>query len=400
MSLFSSWPSGYKYNPVMGKFIEACHCNGLISIKNVAHNVGISLSYAYYLLKKLKSDLNFTLKARPFYEKLGLRYASCFLSISSNSARRFLFQVLSEHEYTLYISICDGAVRGLYCNIVVPKGHESQFSSFLELCSSLGLVDNYMLYYTSSPERVVMGFSWYDYSSGCWIYKWDDFVNEVQYFADTDVDESVISNYLSTNNMSKPIDDLDLIIIRHLEDDVFTTLKYISNKAGVTPQDLSYHMKNHVIKKGLIKYTIPYWLPIPLNEACIFVPVMTFERPRYLWAMVKALNNKPIARGYTICYSDSTIYFLPVCVLPHPEVYRFASYLDELKDTGLLKDHFEVIINTEISRGKGIPCNLHVDGTGWLYNIDDCINKVLSCVKLSQDERRLVRATERSMESR
>ncbi|RLF23150.1 MAG: hypothetical protein DRJ68_00405 [Thermoprotei archaeon] len=393
------WSSNYEYNRVMAGLIELCFSDGLLTVKDIASSLGVSLSYAYFLLKRLRRDLNFTIRAKPYYEKLGLRFAPCFMSVSSLSTKKALLEVFASLEYTLYAAPCDGHVRGLYFDFVVPMGCEGELLALLEFCSSSGLIDNYSLYFTSSPNNVVMGFEWYDFASHQWVYRWQELVDDVVKRADDSGFEfrALALGYEQAGTAK--IDWLDLLILHHLELDIFTSLKSMASVAGVTPQDMGYHFKNHVVKRGLVKVVRPYWVHVPLQNLCMGVIDLRFSKLSCLEGFIKALNRKPIAYSYTYYQVDSSPSILLGCAMPFKEFSMFMSCLDELRSLGLLKEFRELFLDIENSRGRALPYELFREGR-WIYDIESCFSKLASMAEAQRVEAKFARAAERAMESK
>jgi len=392
------WKSNYRYTPLLARFIESCFRNEVITIKDLASSLGISVSYAYYLLRKLKSDLNFTIRAVPYYKKIGLTPLRCILTVESAMAKNFLFDLLSKHDYTSYISMCTGKVRGLYCEILVPKGREDELLMFLEFSLNYGIINDYMVSTVSSLRNIVLGFEWYDFSNDTWRFNWQSLLNELLLNADKDVsisseEEDALSNV--------KFDDIDLIILHHMESDIFTTLKSMATQAKVTSQDLSYHYKNHVLKNKLINLVRPYWIPYPLEYSLFYVMDIVFEKTKALKGFIYSLQRKPLAYSFSFHEHNTHPSITLTGILPYKEIINFMNCLDSLKDHGIVRDYAHYILDTEKSKGKALPYWSYSDELGWLYSMDSCVKKISEFVGLHHEGKtKFAKAAERAIESK
>ena len=230
--------SNYKYTPLVAKLIETCYETKIFKLKDLVRLLGISVSYAHYLLKKLKRDLSFKIWALPSYEKLALRVLRCFLQVKSMAYRRLLLETLSQHAFVTYIARCHGSSgKGIWCDFLVPDGKGYDFSFFLESLQNHGIIDAYEIRPVITLRTIVMGFEWYDFSTNLWRFDWQAFLKDMLSKVDS-LDSSPFYEFKpSTSNVK--FDFYDLFMLHYLEQDALTPLASLALRLRTSPQNFS-----------------------------------------------------------------------------------------------------------------------------------------------------------------
>ncbi|MEM1901018.1 MAG: hypothetical protein QW055_02760 [Candidatus Nezhaarchaeales archaeon] len=347
------------------------------------------------MFKKLRDEMYFAVKAVPDYKRIKLQLFGCFLPIESMLHRDIVLKSLSQNDYVIYAASYYGMSKGIVCAFLIPRGLESDLTSFLELLRCYGIIEDYLIRSMITTKNIVMGFEWYDFSKDVWCFKWPSLLNDVI----SNIDSERLDSFydLKTSASSTAFDFYDLLILHHLEYDVFTNIGALASKARTTPQNLSYHYRNHVRK--LVKLVRPYWLPFSLEHAAFFVLDIAFENHKALGAFIKSLHRKPIAYSHSLYDLSSHPSTIISGALPYEEFFNFTSFLDLLRDYGVVRDYALYIINAKMSSSKALPYHCY-DGFSWRFNLEPCVNEILKSVKQAQKGRvRLARAADKSIES-
>lgn len=392
----SVYESNYHYTRLVSRLIESCFQDRIISVKDLAHLLNMSPSYVYFLLKKLKNDMYFTIRALPYHERIKLNPLSCFLLIESTLHRDIVFKSLSQYDYVTYISPYHGRRRGIYCGFLVPSGREGDLITFFELLLSHSIIEDYVVRPLITVNSIVMGFEWYDFSRDLWYFDWSSLLSEILMRVDADEFGPFNEFKISTSNIR--FDFYDLLILHHLEHDIFTNIRALASKMGATPQNLSYHYRNHVHK--LVKFIEPYWVPFSFEHSLFFVLDVTLENNKALRGFIDSLQRKPIAYSYAPYKLSPHPSIILSGILPYKELFNLAGLLDSLKDYGVVRDHALHILNVETSAGRALPYHRY-DEFGWRFNLEPCVKEVLKLAKQShRGTVRLTRAIDKSIESR
>jgi DNA-binding Lrp family transcriptional regulator len=386
ISSVKCYSSSHEYSPLVAKLIETCYRTPVIKLKEIAEALGISVPYAHELIKRLKRDMYFKIWAVPHHERLRLRLLRCFLQVSSATYHRILLETLSQHDFVAYIAQCFGSLgSGIWCDFLVPEGKDRKLFSFFESLRSHKIIGSYVLHATTSFKNVVMGFEWYDFSTHTWRFDWQALLNDV--LSKIDSQEPSYFYDLEPSIPRIKFDFYDLFILHHLEQDVFTPLTSLASKLGTSPQNLSHHFRNHVLRGGLIRATRPYWYPYLLKESSSYILKVEFEDIKGLSSFLESLHRKPIA--HTCTYYGQAVHPLISLTgfLPYGEFFNFANFLDLLKDYGIIKDYCFYILDLHNSYVKCLPCHCYDEALGWCFDLEPYLEKILKMVKKVQEGR-------------
>jgi len=338
----------------------------------------------YHLIKRLNKDLFFKIWALPSYDKIGLRVLCCFLQVESVTQRQLLSDSLSRHDFVFHVAQYYGSTgKGVYCEFLVPDGKETEFTHFLESLRSGGVVSDYVVRPVLALENVVMGFEWYDFSTNAWIFNWPALLRDV--ISKIDSCEDVSPHEFEPSAPRPKFDLYDLYILHHLGQDVFTPITSLAIKIRTSPQNLSYHYRNHVLKNGLIRTTRPYWYPFLFEESSFYILEIEFEDTKALRAFLASLNGKPIAYSCAYCEQAVRSSIMLAGALPYDELFNFTDLLDLLMDYGVLKNYDYYIVDAYGAKAKSLPYHCYDEALGWRFDLEPCLREILKATKKAQE---------------
>ena len=266
---------------------------------------------------------------------------------------------------------------------MVPDGKGTDFAYFLESLRSDGVVSNYAVRPVLALENVVMGFEWYDFSTNAWIFNWPALLRDV--ISKIDSREEVPSHEFEPSVSSPKFDFYDLYILHHLEQDVFTPLASLAIKIGTSPQNLSYHYRNHVRKNGLIRTTRLSWYPFLFEESSFYILEIEFESVKALRAFLTSLDGKPIAYSCTYYEQASRPSIMLAGALPYDELFNFTDLLDLLIERGVLKNYDYYILDVYGAKAKPLPYRCYDEALGWRFDLEPCLREILKATKKAQE---------------
>ena len=378
--------SNYYYTPLVAKLIETCYQIRVIKLKDLAKHLGISTSYTHHLIKKLHRDLFFKIWAVPYHERVGLRVLRCLLQVDSATCRQILSELLPRHDFVISVfRYCGSLGKGVYCEFLVPDGKGVELASFLESLQSHGIINSFTIRPVIQLKNIVMGFEWYDFSTNSWRFDWQAFLKEV--LSNIDSHEYSQLYELKFSASSAKFDLYDLFILHHLEQEVFTSLTSLAPKLRTSPQNLSYHFRNHVLGNELIRTTRPWWSPFLFEESSLYVLEVRFKSHKVLNGFLESLHRKPIAYSCT-CYEQAAYPSVILSgVLPYDELFSFVNLLDLLKDYGVVKDYDYYILDLYGSKGKALPYYCYDEVLGWRFELEPCLEEILKATRKAQEGR-------------
>lgn len=377
--------SNYSYSPLLAKLIEVCYETPIIRLKELAKLLGISTSYVHNLIERLKKDIYFKIWAVPYHDRIKLRLLRCFLQVKSVTHRQLLLEFLSRHDFVAYVAQCfGGSGKGVWCDFLVPEGREKDFVSFLKSLQNYELVNAYVFRTTVSLKNVVMGFEWYDFSTHTWCFNWQALLKDVL----SKIDSQKSQHYCYNPEppiLSSKFDFYDLFILHYLEQNVFTPLNSLISKLGTTPQNLSYHFRNHVLRGELIRTTRPYWYPFLFEESSPYILSIEFEDIKKLNGFLEAIHRKPLA--HTCAYYEQTTHSSVTLTgfLPYGEFFNFVNFLDSLKDYGIVKHYNFYIPDVRNSYVKSLPYHCYDEAIGWRFGLEPYLENLLKVAKKAQE---------------
>jgi len=398
----NQYKSSYNYTPILAGLIEVCYKREITKLKELAESLDVSVPYAHYLVKKLVKEAFFKIWAIPHYDKLKLRALRCFLFVKSIAHRKLLLDVLSRHDFLVCTAPYYGSTgKGIWCDFLVPDGKGGDFVSFLESLLSYGIIDNYTIHPIIALKNIVMGFEWYNFSTNTWHFNWQSLLKDL--FSKIDFYDGRAHFYEyepEYSTLDVMFDFYDLYILHHLEQDVFTSISSLAPKLGTSPQNLSYHYRNHVLKNRLIRATRPYWYPFLFEESSFYIADIKFNSHRALDCFLASLHRKPIAYSY-IPYRQATHPSVMLSgILPYDEVFNFMNFLDTLKDHGIVEDYNYYVLNKYWFSAKLLPYYRYNETLGWCFELETYLGEILKAAKkVQRSETKPTRATDNRTES-
>lgn len=372
--------SNYEYTPLLARLIETCYQFRIFKLKDLTKLLDISTSYAHCLVKKLHEDLFFKIWAIPYHEKMGLRVLRCFLQVNSALYRQMLLELLSRHEFIICMfQYRRGLDRGVYCEFLVPNGKEGELKSFFEFLQDHGIIDAHVIHPVIALKNLVMGFEWYDFSTNSWRFEWQNLLKDI--LSNIDSHRCLQSYELEPSTSTTKFDFYDLVIIHHLEQDALAPLKPLALKLKTSPQNLSYHYREHVLGNELIRATRPWWQPFLLEESLFYIVEIEFEGWGALNCFLRSLHRKPIA--YSCSYSKQVTHpsVMLSGILPYDEFFNFLNLLDLLKDYGIVKDYDYYIFDLYGAKGRSLPCHCYDEAFGWRFETKSCLEGILKAAE-------------------
>jgi hypothetical protein len=340
------------------------------------------------LIKKLNRDAFFKIWASPHYDNIGLRVMRVFLQAKSNTYAQILLESLSRHDFILYIAQgYSNLGKGVYCEFLVPNDKERLLLSFLESLADGGIISAYDVCQVIAFGNIVMGFEWYDYSTNTWLFNWRALLENV--LSKVDLDKHLLITGLASSQTSRTprFDFYDLCILHYLEQDVFSPLTSLALKLGTSPQNLSYHFRNHVLKNDLIRVTRPKWYPFLIEESSYYILNAEFENDKALNSFLESLNRKPIAYSWSYCKREAGHLVTIAGVLPYDELFNFIDFLDLLREHGILKRYDYYLLDIHRSYGKLLPYHCYDEAFGWRCDFEPYLKDILRMAKKVQEGR-------------
>jgi DNA-binding Lrp family transcriptional regulator len=185
--------------------------------------------------------------------------------------------------------------------------------------------------------------------------------------------DSLSEKLLDPKDSSIMADDKDLILLRNLEKNGVLTFKELAMIANMSPRNVAYRYKKHLIERKLIIDRMVSFIPYPyeISDSCSFV--IDFENEKALAKFANSLDDKIFILSYAKVLSKNTL--ITNTCLPKTEFPHFMELLNSLAEAHLIKDFFHVVLTLNPHKRGGVPYEFFKEGT-WMCNIDNSIEKL------------------------
>lgn len=338
------------------------------NVSEVARALGLSPSLTHYYLKKLMNNDLLRISAKINYNKIGLRPAEVLLEVSP-SKRKFVREILTNHDFGYYMASCHGRINGYYTRFAIPHGKEVEFQLFLNELEKYNLIKSYDLLWIESIVYNSKWFNWFDFRKKRWIFRWEDWLKEVNRSS------SIKLNFV-TDNLPSPInpDYIDIFILKELYKDACISFKEIAKRIGLTAPAIRYHYYNHIVRFNFISGYRPIVLPYPMSISDMHIFRIVFEDREYMKRFVASLDGKPFSMGTAIVMGENEV--STSVYLPKTELSNFIDTLIDFADDGIIEDFNYVTLNLRDYRHTTISYICFKNGK-WIYNHERYINEVI-----------------------
>lgn len=324
-----------------------------------------------YRIKNLHSNFSLNLCGNIYHTFIGLR--KVVVSVDAKAGyEELLYECLKTNDYWLYVSQCIGTLR---CLAVygVPAGREKAFEGFLSQFQEMDLVHNISFFWSTCVQTINATSTWFDKTSGEWIFPWDSWIEEVQ-----NTRGELPYTLKEPDAYIQKADWLDIMILKELEKDSTIKLTEIAKKLGTSLERVIYHFKNHVIEKGMFEgYQVLADHYKNLYADSYFFQFY-FKNREDLTKFACSLMYKPFARYMGKEYGKNRLF--AQIYLPKEQLINFQKAISKLIRTGLLDTYEYVIQDMARTERQTISYEFFKD-KNWEYDNKKYAEKLRSTIR-------------------
>lgn len=314
-----------------------------------------------YRMNRMSSLFYLRMSASVYHTNLGLKKAVVFAEATPGS-EELLFNCMKVNKFYIYLSRCYGKFEGCLGIYVIPKDKTMRFKQFIQEIKKLGVVKKVEHFWSTCFHTVNRTTNWFDAASEKWIFPWDRWIEEIP-----NQPEDLPYTLIDPKGFPIKADETDLFIIKELEKDATTSLTDIAKKLGMTLQNVHYHYKMHLLKKGLIETFQIAIMPFDRAVSDAFFFRFKFDNWKNLAKFARSLLDKPFVYIVGKILNENAI--ISQVYLPRLEFRNFVESLSKLTQAGYLQSYDYVI--QDFRPGKWsretIPYKFFKDGS-WTYN--------------------------------
>jgi DNA-binding Lrp family transcriptional regulator len=225
---------------------------------------------------------------------------------------------------------------------------------------NLGVAKNVQVYWSTCFQGGRITSDWFDTLGEKWVFRWDDWIKEVQMQV-TDLPYTLIES----KSYSICADDIDVQMLMWLEADATKSINEIAKILGISRQRAQFHYKKHLLKKNLIE---DYQITVLRYGSSPYVMVLFivfFHSYEALAKFARSLLNKffVITMG-KILGKDA---ILMEVFLPSSEFRSFIDVLSVMAKMRLVKSYNYAIQDLRIRARQTISGEFFKDKS-WTYD--------------------------------
>jgi DNA-binding Lrp family transcriptional regulator len=342
------------------------------NVSYIARKLGIPIETTRKRIKCLISQFFITFHANVYHTNLGLKKAFVFAD-AVPGCEEVLFKCLKANDFWLYVSRSYGRGEGCYGIYGIPKEHTLKFEQFANQLEETGIARNIRLYWSTCLHTVNSTENWFDPKSKTWIFHWDKWVEEIP------MKETKLPYTLrEPKDFPLKADYNDLLILAKLQADLNISFREIAKVLNMTPEVVSYHYKNHILKQGLLEKPQVFFFRFDKATSDFFVFTFRFDNYDKMAKFALSLLDKPFVYALGKILGENAL--IAHIYLPRNEFRRLVNCLSELIKRGLLQTYEYVIEDFNVRAAQTISYEHFKDGS-WIYNHDKHMENLQNLVK-------------------
>jgi DNA-binding Lrp family transcriptional regulator len=345
------------------RIVEGLAQYGPRNITEVAKELHVPRGTVLSRIKRMSSLFYLKTHISVYHTNLGLKKAVVF-AIASPGKEDLLLNCMKVNKFYMYLTRYYGRSEGCLGVYVIPKEQCTKFEKYVHEIKNLGVAQNVELYWSTCFHTVNRTTNWFDKVSGKWTFPWDNWIEEIP----TET-EDLPYTLVDPEDFPIKADETDLFVLKELEINATSDLKHIAKKLGTTLQNVHYHYKKHILKRGLIESFQITILPLDRAISDMFFLTLRFDSYEKLAKFAMSLLDKPFVYIVGKILGEYTL----ICqvYLPRLEFRNLVDSLSKLVQAGHLQTYDYVIQDLRPGRWfrETIPYTFFKGGS-WLYDHD------------------------------
>ena len=341
------------------KILEQLDKYGPRNISYIAQNLGIPIETTRKRVKRLISQFFLAFYANVYHTNIGLKKALVFAD-ALPGYEEVLFKCLKANDFWLYVGRYYGRCEGCYGIYGIPKEHTQEFEEFIHKLEEAEVARKLQLFWSTCLHTVNLAGKWFDPESKTWTFQWNKWIEGIP-------TKGTELPYTLMEPKDFPIkaDYIDILILTKLEVNLAVSFRDIAKIINISPETVSYHYKNHILKRGLLEKSQVFFLRFDRAISDFFVFIFRFDDKDKMARFASSLLNKPFV--YTLGKIVNENALTAHIYLPRKEFRKFIQSLSELIKRRLLQTYEYVIEDFDVKAAQTISYEYFKDGS-WVYN--------------------------------
>jgi|GEM_PF-3897185 len=342
------------------------------NISWIARRLNVPIETVRYRVNRLCNKLKLIrVKANIDYYKIGLK---AFLILVEAPSHDIIEHYLNL-DNALVFSPIYGTIDGYIAIYLLSRGEENILPHYLDTLRKRGIISFYRVLELSDLVRPFPRFDrYFNYEKCKWEYNFQGWVKELK--------RSKVRHrgYEEVIN----VDDVDALLLKELEEDAMTPLASIARKLGVSPQNLEYHYKEHILNRGLIR---GFYIELRgrLTEGSIMTfMLIEFESKEWGAGFVETLMDKPFVHLFSYIKGKEN-YVAVFFRLNFEDYVTFLHAIKSLKDSGIINRADKFIMDIRFLSERGLPSLTYYSKGTW--ELKKSINVILDEIRVKGERK-------------
>ena len=352
---------------INAKILEGLGAYGPRNVSALAKKLGLPSTTVAFRLSKLVKQNGLQVRARPNYQKLGLKRVAVFVEARPGRDKA-LGTLVNNLPYWTYTTRCFGKFNGIYALLGFPEIFRKEFEHYFSVALKMRILNEYTLYWITELCETPPNFSWFDFKQRSWSFRWKPWAKEIEQASDI-----MPSRLLDPESYPLLVDRTDLLLLKELEKDGAVEFRKLAKIAGMTPEGVRYRFQNHLFKRGLIADYEVSIFPYPYQSSDLSSFVIQFRDRRALAKFSNSLPGKPFILNYAkVIGQDKLIIHFYV---PKIEFLNLIDAINSFIEIGFIESFYHVVL--DISSYKSQTVSYELFGKEkWTYNPEDAIQNL------------------------
>jgi DNA-binding Lrp family transcriptional regulator len=343
------------------RILQALCDVGPRNLSKVARIAGISRHIMDFRIKRMISNpqISLSMHANIYHTSLGLKKAVVVLE-AMPGREQLLFECLKVNGFWLYVCRSYGMGEGCTAIYAVPVERCNELEGFVHEVVNLGVAKNAQLYWSTCFQGGRITSDWFDSLEEKWVFRWDDWIKEVQ-AQSTDLPYTLVES----KSYSICADDIDVQMLMWLEADATKSINEIAKVLGISRQRAQFHYKEHLIRRNLIEdYQIAV-LPYGSSPYVMVLFIICFYNYEVFAKFASSLLNKFFVVTMGKVLGENAV--LTEVFLPLSEFRSFVDTLSVMARMRLVKGYSYVIQDLRVRARQTVSGEFFRDRS-WIYD--------------------------------
>lgn len=330
----------------------------------VSRLTGIPIETVRYRLNKHLLNRDIAINPSVDFNKLALTIA--WLNLRFQDGYRTeapeLFDILSKVGYLVYYSRTTPS-SDFVAVAMPPAGRIDGYESFLKGLVDLGFLQNYTLVELAGFNYPGIWMNHYDPITHNWEIDWEK-------LEQSEVEVPELEGFPAPEPMA---DQADLFILKEMQLNLTQPLVQIAKKLKMDPRSLSYHYRDHILGRRLIRKYVIQWQrerPSLKDEVLVLREFWEFRdlKKRDLEYLRKLFNRIPFTHLEGVSTDQS--FYLAQTVAPLGYYIPMLNYVRQHLNSGLIRKLTSAVVDPSCAGAYTLPYEMFSKEGGWIFDLE------------------------------